>query len=307
LGLHDLQAALAVDRAMAALLGQPLPEVPEGLEHLVNGELVWQAAQAVDFKVADDQVAESLGAFLAAAGRSQVELEQALAERAVDWEDFERYYARLLTIDRFSHEQADRQGVTVVEYLKSLQEDSSVYLLETEIAAADLDSEIVPQDSVLEATEAASLPPTPTEQISRGTAPGQYAPEFSLPLLDGSGVLALEDFRGKPLLLSFWSVWCGHCRTQTPVLVEAYPRYAEQVQFVGLSIVAAQEEVAAYVEEQQIAYPILSASDGAAVRDYGVTGVPTTFFLDAEGRVVASHVGALSADDLEAYLGQVVE
>jgi peroxiredoxin len=299
----QLEQTLAADRAMAALFGQPLPDESTALDRLVNGELVWQAAQASGFTLTADEVSQALEDFLTANGKSLAELETVLDGSEVSFEAFMAYYARLLTVDRFSQARAQGQGISVPDYLQRLQQQARI-----DIAEGAPSQEAAPSLAVAPVTptpvpEPSSVSPT---DLPRGTAPGQVAPAAVLPVLGADTRISLDDLRGKPVLLSFWSYACGHCRTQTPVLVEAYTRYAERVQFVGISTLAMPDEVAAYVAEQGIQYPVLLDEAGAAVASYGITGVPTTFFLDAEGRVVASRVGALSAEEIETYLAQLL-
>lgn len=140
----------------------------------------------------------------------------------------------------------------------------------------------------------------------RGTAVGQYAPSFSLPLLgaEADTLLSLDDnFSGQPLLLSFWTTWCPYCRRQTPVLVEAYGRYAAAgIQFVGINVGEDPALVARYVEEANMPYPVLLDRQQQVAHAYGVRGFPTAYFLDTQGRIVARHIGVLSPELLERYL-----
>lgn len=299
----QLELTLAADRAMADLFGQPLPDESTALDRLVNGELVWQAAQASGFTLTADEVSQALEELLTANGKSLAELETMLDGSEVSFDVFMAYYARLLTVDRFSQAQAQGQGISVSDYLQRLQQQARIYIAEGAPSQEAASSLAVAPVMPTPVPEPSSVSPT---DLPRGTTPGQVAPGAVLPVLGADTLVSLDDLRGKPVLLSFWSYACGHCRTQTPVLVEAYARYGERVQFVGISTLAMPDEVAAYVAEQGIQYPVLLDDAGAAVGSYGVTGIPTTFFLDAEGRVVSSRVGALSAEEIETYLAQLL-
>jgi hypothetical protein len=86
-------------------------------------------------------------------------------------------------------------------------------------------------------------------------------------------------------------------------LIAGHERYAQQgVQFVGVNIKEAEDQVRAYVEKAHIPYPVVLDSDGTVAARYSVRGFPTTYFLDAEGRVVARHVGQLREGDIDRYL-----
>jgi len=115
--------------------------------------------------------------------------------------------------------------------------------------------------------------------------------------------LDLDALRGQPVVLSFWVTWCGHCRAQTPLLVDAHAREsATGVQFVGVNVRETADLVQPYVDQQGILYPVVLDADGRTAQQYQISGYPTTYFLDAEGRVVARHVGQLNAQALEQYL-----
>lgn len=146
------------------------------------------------------------------------------------------------------------------------------------------------------------------EQIVTGTATGNFVPDFSAVLAKGDGTLALADLKGKPTLLSFWTTWCPYCLRQTPLLVEAHSRWAEAgVNFAGINVGEAGAQVVPYLETHTIDYPIGLDESGEIAAAYAVRGFPTTYFLDAEARVVARHVGQLSTDDIDNYLNQITQ
>ncbi len=146
------------------------------------------------------------------------------------------------------------------------------------------------------------------EQTVFGTAAGNYAPDFALPLAtDADSQLQLSDLIGQPTLLSFWTTWCPYCLRQTPLLVEAYNRYAEKgIQFVGIDVAEGREQVLPYLETHAIRYPIALDADGRIAEAYAVRGFPTTYFLDAAGRVVARHVGQLSSEQIDEYVTRLI-
>ena len=146
------------------------------------------------------------------------------------------------------------------------------------------------------------------EQIVTGTATGNFAPDFSAGLAQGDGALTLAGLKGKPTLLSFWTTWCPYCLRQTPLLVEAYDRWAEAgVNFAGVNVGEASAQVLPYLETHAIPYPVGMDETGTIAAAYAVRGFPTSYFLDAEGRVVARHVGQLSAEDIDSYLSQITQ
>jgi cytochrome c biogenesis protein CcmG/thiol:disulfide interchange protein DsbE len=304
-----LRTVRAADRAMAELLGQPLPADDEVLDRLMNAELVRQAAQADGFVLEENHIVQQLQDFLEARDKSIEDLKSALAANDLSVDDFTAYFGQLFLVDQFSRTQAQAQDVTVSGYVHQLQQEAHISFgpaAEEALAQAQLDT---PQDST-PADEATPEAPaaTPMPDVVRGTGTGQYAPLFELPVLNypEADFLELEDLVGKPTLLSFSTTWCPYCRRQTPVLVDAYARYGQEVHFVGIDVREGQQQVQDYVASNDIHYPVGLDFDGQVASRYGVAGFPTTYFLDTEGRVVARHVGSLSSEQVESYLQQLL-
>ncbi len=117
------------------------------------------------------------------------------------------------------------------------------------------------------------------------------APDFQLNTLDGQP-LTLAASKGKVILLNFWATWCGPCRAEVPYLVELQNRYRDQLQIIGLVI--DDDDPAAiqkFVERFAINYPVALAPDDLRLQYGGIPALPTSFLLDAEGRVVQKHEG----------------
>ena len=157
------------------------------------------------------------------------------------------------------------------------------------------------------ASPTAASPTAPSEE-KRGIVVGQLAPLFELNALgDPDHKVRFGDLLGKPTVLSFWTTWCPYCLRQTPVLVAGAGRYAAgDVQFVGVDVSEKAATVAAYVSQHAIPYPVLLDTTGAAAGAYGVDGYPTTYFLDAGGRIVAHQIGAMSDEQLTAFVEQLL-
>lgn len=137
------------------------------------------------------------------------------------------------------------------------------------------------------------------------------APVFTLALFDGS-TLRLEDFRGKVVVLNFWASWCPPCRAEARVLEEAWRKYKDDgVVFLGINTQDKEEAARDFLEEFSITYPNGQDPDGKIAIDYGIWGLPESFFIDAAGRITYRHVGAIGWETLlakveEARRGVVV-
>ena len=127
---------------------------------------------------------------------------------------------------------------------------------------------------------------------------GQAAPAFSTVTLDGEP-LALEDLRGRPVVLNFWSTWCIPCKTEHPVLQAGAATYGPRgVVFLGVLYGDEVPKARAFLKDNGEAYPTLDDPEGAMAVDYGVAGVPETFFIDPEGRIVRKVSGPLTSSVL---------
>jgi cytochrome c biogenesis protein CcmG/thiol:disulfide interchange protein DsbE len=117
------------------------------------------------------------------------------------------------------------------------------------------------------------------------------APEFKLAGLEGKP-LSLADFHGKVVLLNFWATWCGPCRAEIPDLVELQKKYNGQLQIVSLIVDDDdQDALKKFVTESGINYPVAIAPDEIRLQYGGIAALPTSFVIDAEGRVVQKHEG----------------
>lgn len=320
-----LRIITGVDRAMADLLAQPLPS-EDAIDRLVNDELVLQAAAAAGFSIPETEIQQALVAFLRERGLDESALAKALRTQGVSIADFRTYFGQLLLIDRFARQEAAAQGISLSDYIAYLQQQAHIsYGDASEIVAATPQIIATPTSLPALATPLASLPkedaeammeqlarggdgkatPADVQAEQRGLAVGQLAPDFSLPLLgsEGAEFYSWSDLLGQPTVLSFWTTWCPYCRRQTPNLVAGYQEWAAQgVQFVGIDVKEERAVVAAYAAQNHISYPIVLDHDGAVAERYGVRGFPITYFLDAEGRVLARQIGVITKEKIDQWI-----
>lgn len=113
-------------------------------------------------------------------------------------------------------------------------------------------------------------------------AVGFPAPDFTLPTLDG-GEFNLAAQQGTPVVLNFWATWCGPCEREIPALQAASVAYGERVQIVGVDQGEAVDTVQRFADEYGMTFAIPMDADGAVGYDFNVKGLPTTFFIDADG------------------------
>ena len=135
---------------------------------------------------------------------------------------------------------------------------------------------------------------------------GNPAPLFTLKVAGSSDAMALSKFRGKPMVVNFWATWCRPCWEEHPVLTEASTRIGDRVQFLGVVFQDNEEKILDFMQQRGAAYPTVIDERGKTAIAYGVGGVPETFFIDADGVVVAKYDGPLSPELLQSYLAKVL-
>ena len=147
-------------------------------------------------------------------------------------------------------------------------------------------------------------------QLSADYAPQQMvteevenlAPDFTVTDMDGNEV-KLSDFFGKPIVLNFWASWCGPCQMEMPDFNEEYLELGGEVQFLMINMTDGNRETvqiaSEFVAERGYSFPVFFDTTGYAATVYGAYSLPTTFFINAEGHVIARAVGAIDRDTLQ--------
>lgn len=156
--------------------------------------------------------------------------------------------------------------------------------------------------TVTQETAAAEETAAPGETTPETQEASNLAPDFTVYDLEGNAH-KLSDFRGKPVLLNFWASWCGPCQMEMPDFQKFYESHGDQVHFVIVNLTDGQQETvetaSAFIEEKGYTFPVYYDTDIDAAMKYGVSAVPVSYFIDAEGNFVAWAQGALSADMLQ--------
>ena len=127
---------------------------------------------------------------------------------------------------------------------------------------------------------------------------GQPAPEFSLKRIDTGEPVTLAQLKGKPLVINFWASWCGPCQDEDPVLRWGYRTYGEDVHFLGLLFEDTEDNARKALARSNPGYPQLVDPLSRTAVDYGVTGVPETYFVDAQGVIRSKFVGPIDPRSL---------
>jgi thiol-disulfide isomerase/thioredoxin len=137
---------------------------------------------------------------------------------------------------------------------------------------------------------------------SQPFAVGTPAPTTRGRTLDG-GAFDLAEWKGQPVVVNIWATWCGPCVHELPEFAEAARRH-DDVRFVGLAADSRPADVERMVARFSIPYPIVPI-DGATQAAWKADAVPSTFVLDADGKVAWSVLGAITGKDLDGVLARV--
>jgi peroxiredoxin len=160
------------------------------------------------------------------------------------------------------------------------------------------------------ATQYAIAPPT------QGLAVGQQAPEFAVALPDGTRFqltdldgkpVRLADLRGKGVWITFWASWCPPCQQETPVIREIAETYGDHgLEVVGVQVQETVEDGRRYAERYGLSYTIGADVSGHVFRAYRVFGLPTQFFLDADGVIRAVVPAPMTVEQARTYAESVL-
>jgi cytochrome c biogenesis protein CcmG, thiol:disulfide interchange protein DsbE len=121
-------------------------------------------------------------------------------------------------------------------------------------------------------------------------AGSEMAVDFTAKNLDAKDV-KLSDFKGKVVLVNFWAVWCGPCQEEIPELVQLYNAYRDKgFVIVGVSDPSDLKEIKSFVNEHKMNYPVV-IDNGDISDEYNVSGFPTSFLIDRNGKIVKKYPG----------------
>jgi cytochrome c biogenesis protein CcmG, thiol:disulfide interchange protein DsbE len=152
--------------------------------------------------------------------------------------------------------------------------------------------------------------------VKAGRAPA--APRFELPVIwtetdtwaasvrpvIGDGRLALAELSGHPVAVNFWASWCIPCKEEAPLLEASARSHRGRVLFLGIDVQDLRSDARRFLRAIKPNYPSVRDPDGGTYSDFGLTGVPETYYLDSRHRVVAHTVGQVSRSELEAGIAR---
>lgn len=135
--------------------------------------------------------------------------------------------------------------------------------------------------------------------LQEGRLPASLSREVGAALADGE--VSLDELRGTPVVLNFWASWCVPCREEAPLLARSWRRYGPHgVLFVGLNMQDLTDDADRFMREFDNDYLNVRDPTDATALDWGVTGIPETFFITPGGKVVSHAIGVASGEQMRA-------
>ena len=147
------------------------------------------------------------------------------------------------------------------------------------------------------------------------------APEFRLKVLWGhtetwdararqalaDDQVSLSELRGKPVVLNFWASWCIPCGHESPRLAASAKAHHGEVVFLGLDVKDFSGDARKFLRKYKVNYVSVRDGGSRSYNEYGLTGLPETYFVDRRGRIVAHKLGEIRRDELESGINQALE
>jgi peroxiredoxin len=135
---------------------------------------------------------------------------------------------------------------------------------------------------------------------------GKPAPSFALPDTNGKTV-SLEEFKGRPVIVTFWATWCGPCVAESDELNKLARKY-ERLVILGLDVNDEPDALQQFLQKRPLSYAVLKAGkiDGPVATSYGVTGLPLTVVIGADGLVDFVQAGGATEDTLETHVRSAI-
>ncbi|TDY02822.1 TlpA family protein disulfide reductase [Thiohalophilus thiocyanatoxydans] len=125
------------------------------------------------------------------------------------------------------------------------------------------------------------------------------APSFTLEDMDGK-TYKLEDYKGQVVVVNFWASWCPPCREEMPSMERAWKQLQEEdIAMLAINVGEDADTIFTFTADYPVSFPLPMDQDSTVINEWPIQGLPTTFVLDKQGRIVYRVVGGREWDDPE--------
>ncbi|MBF0236758.1 MAG: redoxin domain-containing protein [SAR324 cluster bacterium] len=137
---------------------------------------------------------------------------------------------------------------------------------------------------------------------------GKQAPDFELTsLMESGSKIKLSELKGTPVIVNFWASWCVECRQEAPILERFHKQFGDKVRVLGIAIQDSPDGSIAFARKFGKTYFLGLDESGNISLDYGLYGVPETFFINPEGTIVFKQIGGLTPELLQFKLNEMLK
>ena len=130
---------------------------------------------------------------------------------------------------------------------------------------------------------------------------------YNFTLFQKEKQVALEEFKGKPIVLNFWTSWCGYCKVEMPEFQQLYEEEKDNIHILMVNVATddIKQDAEQYIAENAFTFPVYYDEKGEGVRKYRVTGYPITILINQDFQIVKQYNGRINMDTLKQDLSKI--